>query len=40
MGKCDNELIFLIISACDLDVDRNCQQNDYISYIFYIYYFI
>ena len=31
--------ILKIISACDLDVDRYCQLNDKISYIF-IYYFI
>ena len=31
--------ILKIISACDLYVDRYCQLNDKISYIF-IYYFI
>ena len=39
MGKGYNDEYFEIISACDLDVDRYCQLNDKISYIF-IYYFI
>ena len=38
MGKGNNDENFENYSACDLDVDRYCQLNDKISYIF-IYYF-
>ena len=34
MGNCNNDEYLKIISDCNLDVDRYCQLNDKMSYIF------